>query len=177
MSHFPTPVQGRAQAHGSGTIYHSRPQRAIITMHDGAEGYANHSPDDGDDEADDTSKQSPPLILIVDDEESLRDMLTRFLTRSGYRVLTAGDGLKALELCQQHAGKISVVLLDMTMPRMDGETCATLLRQDHPGVSIIMMSAYTNQGTLDRSRTLRNAYLSKPFQLSELRQLIQQFVQ
>ncbi len=176
MTHFPTPVQSRAPSQRAGTVYHSRPQQNIISLQDGTETYANEHPDDDDHETDKASAQQPPLILIVDDEASLRDMLARFLTRSGYRILTAGDGLEALEVCRQHADSIRLVLLDMTMPRMGGATCAALLRQDHTDISIIMMSAYTDPDTLERSRPLRDAYLSKPFQLSELRQLIEQFV-
>jgi CheY-like chemotaxis protein len=145
-------------------------------MHENAHRYDHNHSNDGDGDGTETSPPQRSHILIVDDEESLREMLARFLTRIGYHVLIAGDGIEALELCRQHARTIRMVLLDMTMPRMGGENCATLLRQEHPNISIVMMSAYADHATLERCQSLRDAYLAKPFQLDQLRQLVQQLV-
>ena len=68
-------------------------------------------------------RSSPGCVLIVDDEEILRKVCSETLTRLGYRVLTAVDGVEAAELFGECAGEIDIVLLDMLMPRMNGVDC------------------------------------------------------
>ena len=68
-------------------------------------------------------------MLLVEAEVTLRNMATMMITRLGFRVLVAKDGVEALEVFRQHQDEIRCVLCDLTMPGMDGwETLAALAR-------------------------------------------------
>ncbi len=79
-------------------------------------------------------------ILVVDDEPSIRHALQRFLSRGGFNVWVAGDGLEGSALYQQHQGEIDLVLLDVEMPGFDGRRTARLLRRLDPKVRFCFMT-------------------------------------
>lgn len=79
-------------------------------------------------------------ILLVDDESLLVTTVKATLEGHGYRVVTARDGQEALNAYEQHRGQIDAVLLDMMMPRMDGSTTLTALRQRDPHLPVIASS-------------------------------------
>ena len=82
-------------------------------------------------------------ILLVEDEEDLRDLGTTLLNRFGYKVISAGNGKEALEIYQMEKDKISLILLDLIMPEMDGRKClAEILRID-PNAKVIIASGYS----------------------------------
>jgi two-component system, cell cycle sensor histidine kinase and response regulator CckA len=83
------------------------------------------------------------LVLLVDDEESIRRLGATMLERMGFDVITAADGLEAVGLYQREAGRVSLVLLDLTMPHMDGEETFHALREIDPGVRVVMASGYS----------------------------------
>ena len=75
-------------------------------------------------------------ILVVDDEEGLREVTSRILSRSGYRVLTAASGAEAIEIATSHPERIDLLLTDVIMAKMQGPTVAkevTLLRPRDQG--------------------------------------------
>jgi CheY-like chemotaxis protein len=82
-------------------------------------------------------------ILFAEDEEGVRRVVARTLERAGYRVLTAGDGVQALELFAQHGQEVSLALLDVTMPRLGGSAVVRELRRQRPGIKILLSSGYT----------------------------------
>ena len=86
-----------------------------------------------------TAKQSKGLILLVDDDINLRGILHRFIERSGYSVVTAGNGREALELVNNH--RVGLLLTDLMMPEISGFELIRTLRHDHPSLPIIAMSA------------------------------------
>ncbi|MEJ4118833.1 response regulator transcription factor [Corynebacterium marquesiae] len=106
-------------------------------------------------------------ILVVDDEQAVRESLRRSLRFNGYEVLTANDGLEAVETV--HAENPELVILDVMMPNMDGlEVCRTLRSEgwDRP---ILVLTA--RDGVSDRVAGLdagADDYLPKPFALEEL---------
>jgi two-component system, cell cycle sensor histidine kinase and response regulator CckA len=104
------------------------------------------------------------LILVVDDEVTILESSKLLLENFGYQVLTAEDGLEALSLYQQQQDKISVVLMDMMMPYMDGETAILGLRAINPQVKIIANSglALSHQPSLGHDLKV-NAFLYKPY--------------
>jgi len=120
--------------------------------------------------------QSPSLprgtetILLVEDDPALREMAAELLGRLGYTVLTAGDGLEALNVTNQHAtGHIDLLFTDVVMPHMSGKELADRVRALYPHTKILFTSAYTenaivHQGMLNPGITL----LQKPFTPSAL---------
>jgi two-component system, cell cycle sensor histidine kinase and response regulator CckA len=82
-------------------------------------------------------------VLFVEDEVALRDLMHRVLTKGGYTVLVAGDGLEALALVQDHTRPIDLVVTDVIMPRMSGPELATRLRARDPEIRLLYVSGYT----------------------------------
>jgi chemosensory pili system protein ChpA (sensor histidine kinase/response regulator) len=110
-----------------------------------------------------------PLIMVVDDSLTVRKITTRFLQREGYRVVTARDGVEALELL--HEELPAAMLLDIEMPRMDGFEVVRNVRSKPAtrGLPIIMITSRT--ADKHRSHALDagvNGYMGKPYQESEL---------
>lgn len=104
-------------------------------------------------------------ILIVEDEPTLQETLAYNLTRQGYRVETAGDGQKALELARQHHPDL--VVLDLMLPILDGFEVCRILRQEM-SVPILMLTARDDE--IDRVIGLEmgaDDYMTKPFSMRE----------
>lgn len=81
-------------------------------------------------------------ILLAEDDMIVREIAERILTQAGYRVLTAYDGRHALEVFQDHAEEISLVLLDVVMPQMNGREVWQQLQQFRPGLPAVFCSGY-----------------------------------
>jgi EAL domain-containing protein (putative c-di-GMP-specific phosphodiesterase class I)/ActR/RegA family two-component response regulator len=118
-----------------------------------------------------------PLILAVDDDPDARMLMRHALQREGLRVITANDGAEALILYQQHRPQI--VLIDATMPKMDGfETCRRL-RQLPEGadVPIIMVTCLIDDYSVERAfKAGVSEYVTKPVQWSVLRHRLKQLL-
>ncbi|HIJ94957.1 MAG TPA: ABC transporter substrate-binding protein [Desulfuromonadales bacterium] len=112
------------------------------------------------------------LVLLVDDEETVRGIGTEMLKELGFTTLTAGDGREALELFKQRTD-ISFVIMDLTMPKMDGEQCYREMRQHKPDVKVIMSSGYSEQEVSGKfiGKGLAG-FVQKPYTLSALREVI-----
>ena len=121
-----------------------------------------------------------PIIMVVDDSLTVRKITSRMLTRAGYEVVTATDGVDALEKLAEMGDDIpDVMLLDIEMPRMDGFALAKHLRRDPKTKSlpIIMITSRTADKHRDYAMQLGvNTYLGKPYQEDELLQNIADFV-
>jgi chemosensory pili system protein ChpA (sensor histidine kinase/response regulator) len=114
-------------------------------------------------------EQRAPLIMVVDDSLTVRKITGRLLTREGFKVMQAKDGLDALEVL---AGEIpDVMLLDIEMPRMDGFELTRNMKGDPrlAHIPIIMITSRTAEKHRDRARELGvDLYLGKPYQEDEL---------
>ena len=111
----------------------------------------------------------PSTILVVDDEPLIRDVLVEVLRDQGYVVVTANDGLSALEMVRQATP--ALVLMDVMMPRLDGRAALRAMR-DHGSsddVPVILMSAMAKPADLDSEIT---AFLRKPVDLQQLLALV-----
>ncbi|MCG8417835.1 MAG: response regulator [Proteobacteria bacterium] len=106
-------------------------------------------------------------VLLVDDEALVRRAAERTLTREGYSVLSAADGRKAIELFRQHSQRIDVVLLDLTMPHLDGRQTLAELRRERADIKVILMSGY---GDIDTGSGVLavDCFIQKPFMPDEL---------
>ena len=102
-------------------------------------------------------------ILIVDDEARMRKLIKDFLTAKGYNTLEAEDGEKALEVFEENQNKISLILLDVMMPKLDGWSVLRQIRQTSK-VPIIMLTARgEEQDELFGFELGVDEYISKPF--------------
>src|SRR3954447_20998353 len=111
--------------------------------------------------------RSEPLVLVVDDEATVRQALERALRLEGFAVVTAADGLEALSAVAQRPP--SVIVLDVTMPRLDGVSVVRRLRSDGIDAPVCMLSA--RDEVEDRVAGLQagaDDYLVKPFAIAEL---------
>jgi signal transduction histidine kinase/ActR/RegA family two-component response regulator len=108
-------------------------------------------------------------LLIVDDEELVRRSARRMLEHLGHEVREARGGEEALVLLRQDAGAVHAVLLDMTMPGMDGEATFHAVRKLCPKLPVVLMSGYDESETLARfPRQDLAGFLRKPFDLDQL---------
>ena len=118
-----------------------------------------------------------PLVMVVDDSLTVRKVTSRMLTRAGYDVATAKDGVDALEQLTQITPDI--VLLDVEMPRMDGFEFTRQIRRDPKlhNLPILMITSRTAEKHRDYALELGvNAYFGKPFQEEELLQQIRAYI-
>lgn len=104
------------------------------------------------------------LVLIVDDEPLVRRMLRRVLERMGLEVIEAKDGFEAIELFKQFSENISVILLDWSMPRMNGKQTLQGLRACSQDVPVFVLSGagVEPEGSRTSSHQVQ-AFLKKPF--------------
>jgi PAS domain S-box-containing protein len=110
-------------------------------------------------------------VLVVEDELGVREVAERLLQDYGFETLTAGDGREALEVMERARDKVTVVLLDLSMPRMGGQETLRHLRERHPHLPVIMMSGYTEEAVasqFSQQGTGMTAFLQKPFQAEDL---------
>lgn len=102
-------------------------------------------------------------VLIVDDESRMRKLIKDFLMQNNYKILEAGDGEEALRIFQENEEKISVILLDVMMPKLDGWSVLRQIRQTSK-VPIIMLTARgEEQDELFGFELGVDEYISKPF--------------
>jgi signal transduction histidine kinase/CheY-like chemotaxis protein len=114
-------------------------------------------------------------ILLVDDEEMITDVGKRILERSGYSVLTAADGKKALKLYRKEREKISLVILDLLMPEMGGNECLQALRKIDPQVKVLVASGFAAEGrTKDAIETGAKGSVRKPYDMRQFLQAVRE---
>lgn len=115
-------------------------------------------------------------VLLVDDEETVRGIGTEMLKELGFTTITADDGREAVEAFRNNPD-IAFVILDLTMPHMDGEQCFRQLRQLNPAVKVIMSSGYNEQEVTQRfvGKGLAG-FIQKPYKLSVLREAIKEMI-
>jgi PAS domain S-box-containing protein len=108
-------------------------------------------------------------ILLVDDEEVLLSVTSKMLTRLGFEVLTARDGIEGLEVYQENRDEITCVIMDLTMPNMNGEECFRELRRINGEVSVILCSGFNEQDATQRfvGKGLAG-FIQKPYRFSTL---------
>jgi len=112
-------------------------------------------------------------ILLAEDEEILRELTVEALEPAGFRVITADDGLRALELFEALATEISIVVLDLNMPRMGGLEAFRRIRALDPAVKVILCSGFAEEEIGEWGDNLRpDGFLHKPYRLRELIRMV-----
>ena len=113
------------------------------------------------------------MVLVIDDEESIREIARLLLEDMGYSVVTAVDGQHGLEVFQKHQHELIGVILDMTMPRMNGENCFYALREISPNVQVILSSGYSeDEATSCFQGKGLNGFIQKPYEVKQFQKIV-----
>jgi PAS domain S-box-containing protein len=114
-------------------------------------------------------------ILVVDDEEVVLDVSDDLLTGLGYRVIKAGSGEEAVSIYRNKQEEINLVVLDMAMPKMDGEETFRQLKEMNPNIKVLIASGLMEREHSDRMSERGIAgFLQKPYRLDSLAQAIRE---
>ena len=117
--------------------------------------------------------KSEGKVLLVDDEETIRVMGKKMLQEFGFAAVTAKDGRAAVEIFKQSSDFVFVIL-DLTMPRMDGEQCFHELKRLKPDVKVIMCSGFSEHEVSQKfAGKGLSGFIQKPYNLSMLKEAIQ----
>jgi two-component system cell cycle sensor histidine kinase/response regulator CckA len=113
-------------------------------------------------------------VLVVDDEEIMRNTVARMMHKLGIEPVLVSDGREAVEVFRAQPDRFGLVLLDLTMPQMDGEQTFTELRRLRPDVRVVLMSGFNAQEAMVRfpGKGLAS-FLQKPFTIDSLRTVLQ----
>ncbi|MGZ4860115.1 MAG: ATP-binding protein, partial [Candidatus Angelobacter sp.] len=108
-------------------------------------------------------------ILLVDNEKDLRNAACEYLESCGYRVLSAGDGKEAVEICDRHRGPISLLISDIVMPKLSGRGLVEHVRKTRPATNVLMISGFANDAVWSHGIALDpSCFLQKPFTFQAL---------
>ncbi|WP_163338303.1 response regulator [Desulfopila sp. IMCC35008] len=119
---------------------------------------------------DDTEVKLQGTALLVDDEEVIRAVGVDLLREIGMKVLTAENGPKAIDIMREKGDEITVILLDMIMPVMNGPDCYREIRRIKPDAKIIICSGYAPEEMISKLRLEGlEGFIQKPFRLDRLR--------
>jgi two-component system cell cycle sensor histidine kinase/response regulator CckA len=114
-------------------------------------------------------------VLVIDDQAGVRDVARSALQLYGYSVLTADNGLRGVELFREWQDEVDVVILDLTMPVMDGEEALWHLREIRPNLKVILSSGYSE---IDATRRFSGkglaGFLQKPYTARKLGEAVRQ---
>ena len=125
----------------------------------------------------DAAKSSSGLVLVVDDEETVRTVAARMLENMGFHVELASDGREAVAKFAQDPSRYVFVLLDLTMPHLNGEETFRQLRHLRPGVRVILMSGFNEQDAVGGFTGKGLAgYIQKPFNSARFNTAIREFM-
>jgi len=126
----------------------------------------------------DSSTDKTDAVLFVDDEEIIRKIGTLILEKQGYSVLTACDGIEAIEVYQQSSYSIRCVVLDLVMPRMDGMQTLRHFRRSSPELGIILTTGYGEEEIRKRFGGLKlQGLLRKPFSAGSLLKMVSETIE
>jgi two-component system cell cycle sensor histidine kinase/response regulator CckA len=107
-------------------------------------------------------------ILLVDDEDELREAVAEYLEGRGYKVLKAKDGQEAVRLAERCDGKISLLISDVVMPKMNGRMLVDYIRGAHQETAVLVVSGYADDEALRQGLSRTASFLQKPFTLQLL---------
>jgi two-component system cell cycle sensor histidine kinase/response regulator CckA len=120
---------------------------------------------------------SDKTVLIVDDEEAVRSVARNTLQRRGYRTIEAADGREALEVYRRFRSEISLILLDLTMPYMNGEEVLHEIRVISPSVKVLLSSGFNEVEAIRRFTGKGLAgFLQKPYSAAVLAETIKRIL-
>jgi PAS domain S-box-containing protein len=167
-------ILGIVQAHGGAiTVESHEGQGSVFRVYWPV--HSETSPGSRVLEAEASKPEGHGTILLVDDDEIVLEVTESLIAKMGFTVLTAKDGVEALEVFEHHRREIRCVITDLTMPRMDGWETLAALRQLEPSLPVILASGYDKSHVM--AGALANppqAFLAKPFDRLRLRNALVQ---
>ncbi|MDH5326590.1 MAG: sigma-54 dependent transcriptional regulator [Gammaproteobacteria bacterium] len=114
-------------------------------------------------------------VLVVEDDQSLRDVIGSTLALAGYQTVMAQDGMDAMAIMEKHS--VDLVVTDIQMPKMDGNTLLKSLRSRWPDLPVVMITAYASiQKAVESMKEGAVDYLAKPFEAEVLVNTVNQFI-
>jgi len=112
-------------------------------------------------------------VLVIEDEETVRTTVQRILNALGFEVVLAVDGREGVESFAKEPGRFCLVLLDLTMPRLDGAQVIGEIRQKNPQIPVVLMSGYSEQeATAHFSGKGLAGFIQKPFDIRTLQRTL-----
>jgi two-component system cell cycle sensor histidine kinase/response regulator CckA len=164
-------VYGTVNSHGGAIDVRSRPgEGATFTIHlpiTRPRSSAGGTPPEG------TWMEGRGTLLLVDDEPEVRRVTANILERLGYLVITADDGVAALETWERNRERVRLVLLDVRMPRLDGAETLRRLRKLSPALPVVIVSGFGADRDLQTIREIGvQGVVEKPFTVAELSEAV-----
>jgi CheY-like chemotaxis protein len=117
-------------------------------------------------------------VLLTEDEQDVREIAREFLESGGYKVIEAKNGKEAISIAAEHRGKIDLLVTDMVMPGMTGQELAVQLQQEHPRVSVVFMSGYSEHAATEMANADPSVrLLTKPFSRGAILRTVREILQ
>lgn len=124
-----------------------------------------------------TTLKEIPWILLVDDEEIVLNVGARMLEKIGYSVFKAENGKAAVDIFKENRKQICLVILDLAMPEMDGESAFELLKEIQPEVKVLISSGGSLPDQVgDQLKYGCSGFIQKPFNLSNLSRKVEEII-
>ncbi len=111
-------------------------------------------------------------VLVIDDDADFQDCVSSILRENGFTVLTAGSGIRGLDMLDSGPCCVRVVLLDYTMPVLDGTQTLQYLRNLFPGIKVVAVTGSSAKSVAPDFRGGVDAYINKPLNTQELIKVI-----
>ncbi|HYI92030.1 MAG TPA: response regulator [Bryobacteraceae bacterium] len=116
-------------------------------------------------------------VLLVEDDDQVRSMIRMFLTSSGYSVLEARTGQEGLDVAENEANRIDLLLSDMLLPELSGFDLAQKVLERSPQMKVLFMTGYVEGDIVQRCISeLGASFLDKPFQNNVLLSRVQEAI-
>jgi hypothetical protein len=133
-------------------------------------------PGDSDDSPARARTERPFTVMLVDDEPMIRTLGRTILEDQGYRVLLAADGEEAVEAYRREPGRVDLVILDLTMPRLNGRDACRQLVQMDPNVRVLLSSGYAPDTAGAVQEPGVKGFVAKPYRPGDLAAAVKQLV-
>jgi len=122
-----------------------------------------------------SKKGGGEVILVVDDEELILNVSRKVLAHLNYKVLEASDGLEAIDVFTAHQHDISLIIMDMMMPRLGGLEAVERIREIQPEIKVIFATGYDKEATLQKDSYPDDVmFISKPYNINDLSNIIRE---